>query len=189
LQGVQHIYKCRNSNRNLHYRKSPPFICNSFQKRAQKSKCKKLKQETYMLERGFCSHCLKVHKNPYLWGKNKPVSPKIMVHSCMNSTKLRCWWFRQHKSEYPPHFWWLYKGWPMKLTLHKQLVTFIVLFKKIISKHYVTPYHAKHKICIATTMIYFNLLPVIIQTQSFPLNYWKTHCHVPFLVLLRNPKC
>ena len=59
----------------------------------------------------------------------------------------------------------------MKLILHKQLVTFTVLFKKNISKRYITRYHAKHKISIASTMIYFSLLPVIIQTQSFSLNY------------------
>jgi hypothetical protein len=96
-----------------------------------------------------------------------------MVHSCMKSTKLKCWCSRQYTKEYPPHFWWLYKGWPMKLILHKQLVTFTVLFKKKISKRYVTPYHAKHKICIATTMIYLNLLPVIIQTQELFLELLK----------------
>ena len=48
----------------------------------------------------------------------------------MNSIKLKCYCFRQHTSKYPPHFWWVYKGWPMKLILHKQLVTFTVLFKK-----------------------------------------------------------
>jgi len=53
-----------------------------------------------------------------------------VVHSCMNSIKLKCYCFRQHTSKYPPHFWWVYKGWPMKLILHKQLVTFTVLFKK-----------------------------------------------------------
>lgn len=60
----------------------------------------------------------------------------------------------------------------MKLIFHKQLVTFTVFFKK--KKHFQTlvmPYHAKHKICIATTMTYFNLFPVITHTQSFSLIY------------------
>jgi len=37
--------------------------------------------------RGLHSHCIKVHKNPYLWAANKTVVPTVTKHSCMNSTK------------------------------------------------------------------------------------------------------
>jgi len=33
-----------------------------------------------MLQRGFHSHCLKVHINPHLRATNKTVVPTIMVH-------------------------------------------------------------------------------------------------------------
>jgi len=33
------------------------------------------------------SHCIKVHKNPYVWAANKTVVPTIIEHSCTNSTK------------------------------------------------------------------------------------------------------
>jgi len=37
---------------------------------------------------GFCSHCLNVHKNPYLWATNKTVVAALMVHSALMQPRV-----------------------------------------------------------------------------------------------------
>jgi hypothetical protein len=55
-------------------------------------------------------------------------------------------------------------------------IKLVTLRLKKISKCYIMPCHAKHKICLASTMICFISLPVVIQTRSFELLKGSLQC-------------
>jgi hypothetical protein len=63
------------------YRHSPTFVHKFFPEYVHENR--NVRTSSNMLQRGFRSHCLKVHKNPYLWTANKTTVATIKVQNAL----------------------------------------------------------------------------------------------------------